>query len=192
MTDVQASAVQVDVLRDLGLLTPDDVCTLLKVKKSWLYDEVERGALEAIRPGRQLRFRPSVLTRYVDSSSRAAVVVPDAEVRSGMIRRHLKSIVSRWRKLNPGQQAPLVLAYLRRGETFEQLAAGFGVGRTTASRYVNETVELLAARAPKLRRAVRDAERAGHANVILDGTLIPIDLVAADRPSTRESTKSTG
>ena len=75
-----------------------------------------------------------------------------------------------------------MLAYLRKGETFAQLAAGFGVGRTTAWRYVNETVDLLAARAPKLRAAVRDAKRAGHAYVILDGTLIPIDRVAADRP----------
>jgi hypothetical protein len=41
---------------------------------------------------------------------------------------------------------------------------------------------LLAARAPKLRQAVRDAKRAGHAYVIIDGTLIPIDRVAADRP----------
>jgi hypothetical protein len=47
---------------------------------------------------------------------------------------------------------------------------------------VNELVELLAARAPKLRQAVRDAKRAGHAYVILDGTLIPIDRVARDRP----------
>jgi hypothetical protein len=42
--------------------------------------------------------------------------------------------------------------------------------------------ELLAARAPKLRKAVRDAKRAGHAYVVLDGTLIAIDRVAADRP----------
>jgi excisionase family DNA binding protein len=51
---------------DLDLLTPDDVCALLKVKKSWLYDTVESGALEAIRLGKQLRFRPSALTRYLD------------------------------------------------------------------------------------------------------------------------------
>ena len=101
---------------------------------------------------------------------------------AGIIRRHRKSIGSRWRKLNPGQQALLVLAYLRKGETFADLAAGYGVGRTTAWRYVQETVALLAARAPKLRRAVRDAKRAGHAYVVLDGTLIPIDRVAADRP----------
>ena len=101
---------------------------------------------------------------------------------AGIIRRHLKAIGSRWRKLNPGQEALLVLAYLRKGETFAHLAAGFGIGGTTAWRYVNETVELLAARAPKLRKAVRDATRAGHAYVIVDGTLIPIDRVAADRP----------
>ena len=101
---------------------------------------------------------------------------------AGIIRRHRRSIGSRWRKLNPGQQALLVLAHLRKGETFAGLAGGFGVGTTTAWRYVNETVELLAARAPKLRQAVRDAVKAGWAYVVLDGTLIPIDRVAADRP----------
>jgi len=70
---------------------------------------------------------------------------------AGIIRRHLKAIGSRWRRLSLGQEALLVLAHLRKGETFAQLAAGFGIGRTTAWRYVNETAELLAARAPKLR-----------------------------------------
>src|SRR5580692_1944411 len=101
---------------------------------------------------------------------------------SGIIRRHRKSVGSRWRKVNPGQQALLVLAYLRKGETFAELAAGFGVGTTTAWRYVTETVALLAARAPRLRKTVRDAKKAGYAYVVLDGTLIPIDRVAADRP----------
>jgi len=101
---------------------------------------------------------------------------------AGIIRRYRKSIGSRWRKLNPGQQALLVLAYLRKGETFAELAAGFGIGTTTAWRYVEETTALLAARAPKLRRAVREAKKAGWAYVVLDGTLIPIDRVAADRP----------
>ena len=101
---------------------------------------------------------------------------------AGIIRRHRKAIGSCWRKLNPGRQALLVLAYLRKGETFAELAAGFEVGTTTAWRYVNETVELLAARAPKLRRAVRDAVKAGYAYVVVDGTLIPVDRVATDRP----------
>jgi hypothetical protein len=80
------------------------------------------------------------------------------------------------------RQALLVLVYLRKGETFTELAARFGVGTTTAWRYVNETVALLAARAPKLRKAVRDAKKAGCAYVVLDGTLIRVDRVAADRP----------
>ena len=101
---------------------------------------------------------------------------------AGIVRRHLKAIGSRWRKLDPGQEALLVLAYLRKGETFADLAAGFGVGKTTDWRYVDEVVALLAARAPELRAAVREAKRAGHAYVILDGTLIPIDWVARDKP----------
>jgi hypothetical protein len=101
---------------------------------------------------------------------------------AGVIRRHRAHIGSPWRKLNPGRQALLVLAYLRKGETFAELAAGFGVGTATAWRYVTETAGLLAARSPKLRKALAQAKEQGHAYVVLDGTLIPIDRVAADRP----------
>jgi DDE superfamily endonuclease len=101
---------------------------------------------------------------------------------AGVIRRHRHTIGSCWRKLNPGRQALLVLAYLRKGETFADLAGGFGIGTATAWRYVSETVGLLAARSPKLRRALAGAKQAGHAYVVIDGTLIPIDRVAADRP----------
>src|SRR6201987_2344854 len=87
---------------------------------------------------------------------------------AGIIRRHRKAIGSCWRKLNPGQQALLVLVHLRKGETFAELAAGFAVGTTTAWRYVDETVALLAARAPKLRQAVRAAKKTGYAYVVLD------------------------
>ena len=71
---------------DLDLLTPDDVCALLKVKKSWLYDAVENGALEAIRLGKQLRFRPSVLIRYLDervSNGNEGPMQDRDDVRSG-------------------------------------------------------------------------------------------------------------
>jgi DDE superfamily endonuclease/Helix-turn-helix of DDE superfamily endonuclease len=101
---------------------------------------------------------------------------------AGVIRRHRRQIGSPWRKLGAGQQALLVLAYLRKGETFAELAAGFGVSTATAWRYVTETVALLAARSPRLRQALQDAGQAGHSYLVIDGTLIPIDRVAADRP----------
>jgi hypothetical protein len=101
---------------------------------------------------------------------------------SGVIRRHRQAIGSLWRALDSGRQALLVLVHLKKGETFAQAAAGFGVGTATAWRYVNETLGLLAARAPKLEKAVLDAKRAGHAYVVVDGTLIPIDRVARDKP----------
>jgi hypothetical protein len=101
---------------------------------------------------------------------------------AGVNRRHRAAIGSCWRKLNPGRQALLVLVHLRKGEGFADLAAGFGVGMATAWRYVRETVTLLAARAPKLPAALAAAKKAGHAFVVIDGTLIPIDRVTADRP----------
>jgi hypothetical protein len=51
---------------------------------------------------------------------------------AGLIRRHRAATGSPWRKLNPARQALLVLAYLREGDTFAELAAGFDVGTTTA------------------------------------------------------------
>ena len=69
-----------------------------------------------------------------------------------------------------------------KGETFADLAAGFGASTATAWRYAAETVRLLAARAPKLRSALRAAKKAGHAFVVIDGTLIPVDRLAVDRP----------
>jgi hypothetical protein len=100
---------------------------------------------------------------------------------SGIIRRHRKSTGSQRRALNPGQQALPVLVYLRENETYAEVAAGFGAGAATAWRYAAGTAALPAARAPKLRRAVRDAKKAGYPYVV-DGTLTEIGRVAADRP----------
>ena len=80
---------------------------------------------------------------------------------AGIIRRHRKQIGSPWRKLSPGQQALLVLACLRKGETFAELAAGFGVGTATAWRYVTETVALLAARLRSCARRCGERARPG-------------------------------
>ncbi|WP_262391568.1 transposase family protein [Nocardiopsis sp. CNR-923] len=89
---------------------------------------------------------------------------------------------SRWRRLNPAQQALLVLVHLHKGEPLIQVAAGFDVGTTTAWRYVRETTRLLAEQAPTLEQGLRRARGDGHGYVIVDGTLIACDRLAADRP----------
>lgn len=87
------------------------------------------------------------------------------------LRRHRRAIGSRWRRLSAGRQALLALAHLRVGDTYAQLAAGFGVGVTTAHRYVAEAINLLADLAPTLADAVHAAST--KAFVLLDGTLRP-------------------
>ncbi|GAA3475581.1 hypothetical protein GCM10018966_001070 [Streptomyces yanii] len=84
------------------------------------------------------------------------------------------------RRLAPGRQALLVLAHLRCGDTYARLAAGFGIGIATAYRYITEAVGLLADIAPTLAEAVPMTSTKAFA--LLDGTLLPIDRIAADRP----------
>ncbi|MCD0450469.1 transposase family protein [Actinocorallia sp. API 0066] len=101
---------------------------------------------------------------------------------TGLVRRNRVKLGSKGRVLTAGQQALMTLAYLKKGETFAQLGAGFGVGTTTAWRYVNEAVAWLSARSPKLGQALAKARKDGVEHLILDGTLIAIDCVKADRP----------
>lgn len=82
---------------------------------------------------------------------------------------------SRWRRLSAGKQALLVLAHLKKGETYTALACGFEVGTTTVFRYVREGVDVLAAVAPSLDQVLDLARRTAF--LILDGTLMAIDRV---------------
>lgn len=99
---------------------------------------------------------------------------------AGLIRTHRHQRRSHWRRLSPGQQALLALAHLRNGDPFTRLAAGFGVGTATAWRYVREAIALLTAAADDLATAMARIRRLAYA--ILDGTLIPIDRVADQKP----------
>jgi hypothetical protein len=101
--------------------------------------------------------------------NRALQVLGDA------LRHRRTAMGSRWRRLPPGQQALLVLAHLRKGETYTALASGFGVGTTTVFRYIRERCRRLAAVAPTLNEALDVARRKAFA--ILDGTLLSIDRV---------------
>jgi DDE superfamily endonuclease len=101
---------------------------------------------------------------------------------AGVIRRHRARAGSPWRKLNLGHQALLVLAYLRKGETFADVAAG--VRRRHRHRLALRHRDRRAAgRAlPGAAGRAGGGEEAGHACVVIDGTLVPIDRIAADRP----------
>ncbi|MFE2499935.1 transposase family protein [Streptomyces scopuliridis] len=91
-----------------------------------------------------------------------------------------QEIGTRWRRLSAARQALLALTHLRCGDTYAQLAVGFGIGIATVYRYIREAVEALSALAPSLDEAMRTIRT--KAFVILDGTLLPIDRIAADTP----------
>ena len=111
-------------------------------------------------------------------SNRALRLLADA------LRARRARLRTRWRRLTAGRQALLVVAHLRKGETYADLATGFAVGRSTVYRYLTEGLSLLAAMAPTLEQAM--AVAAGKAYAILDGSLLRIDRVAMasgnDRP----------
>jgi hypothetical protein len=62
-----------------------------------------------------------------------------------LIRQRRRDLRCRWRRLDAAGQALLVLAHLRNGDTFTRLAAGFGVGTSTAWRYVREGLKAASA-----------------------------------------------
>ncbi|MFD7186126.1 transposase family protein [Streptomyces sp. NPDC056637] len=99
---------------------------------------------------------------------------------TGKLRARHREIGTRWRRLPVGRQALLALAHLRCGDTYAQLAAGFRIGIATAYRYIREAIDVLAARAPTLTEAMKTLRTKAY--LILDGTLLPIDRIAADTP----------
>lgn len=61
-------------------------------------------------------------------SSRALGVLADA------LRAYRSQQATRWRKVPPGRQSLLVIAYLRQGETYADPACGFRIGPSTVYR----------------------------------------------------------
>ncbi|MFK4214045.1 transposase [Streptomyces sp. NPDC030920] len=90
-----------------------------------------------------------------------------------LLRRHLKAIRSRWRALPPGRIAVIVLAVLRHDQRLADMAGGNDISATTIRRWRDELIHLLAAKAPRLDRALKKIARRGGEVVLIDGTLIP-------------------
>ena len=92
-----------------------------------------------------------------------------------VLRHQRRERATRWRKLTAGRQTLLVVAHLRKGETYAELACGFRIGTSTVYRYLRGAIGLLAELAPTLAQAIEVA--VGKAYVILDGSLLRIDRV---------------
>jgi hypothetical protein len=86
-----------------------------------------------------------------------------------LLRARRRDVGSRWRRLEPDQQALLVLAHVRNGDTRDRLAGGFDISATTVWRYIREAVDLLTA--PRPPRPGDAAHRLRQVARPLDGLL---------------------
>lgn len=74
---------------------------------------------------------------------------------AAVVRSHRCVLESRWRVLTPGRQALMTLVYLWKGDTYADVAAGFGGTVATSLHRVNDTIHLLTAKAVSLPAALR-------------------------------------
>jgi excisionase family DNA binding protein len=56
-----------------GLLTPEEVCQLLKIKRSYLYDLTHRNQIPYLKLGRHLRFRRCEIASWLEGKRIEAV-----------------------------------------------------------------------------------------------------------------------
>ncbi|MCY9784283.1 transposase family protein [Nocardiopsis sp. EMB25] len=97
------------------------------------------------------------------------------------IRAHREDTRSRWRRPHPAQQALLVLVHLYKGEPFAQITAGFGGHHDRLAHACTRPRPCSPSGCPPWDRGCAAHDVVG-AYVIVDGTLIGCDRVAADRP----------
>jgi hypothetical protein len=84
-----------------------------------------------------------------------------------------------WRKLSAREQALLVLAHLRNGDTYQRLATGFGVGLATVYRYIREAVAVLAGLGRSLTAAMWALAWTSSNFAVLDGTVVRTNRIRA-------------
>jgi hypothetical protein len=93
---------------------------------------------------------------------------------SGLLAAHRRQIGTRkgTRRLGCYRQALFGLAWFRDKDDIPRLGRGFGLPQSTAYRYLDEVIEVLAARAPGLRQALERALADGVPYLILDGKIV--------------------
>ena len=112
-------------------------------------------------------------------SYRVMLDVPAELVRfvSGLLAAHRRQIGTRkgTRRLGCYKQALFGLAWFRDKGDIPRLGRGFGLPQSTAYRYLDEVIEVLAARAPGLQEALEHALAAGAPYLILDRKVVDTD-----------------
>ena len=96
---------------------------------------------------------------------------------SGLLAARRREIGTRkgTRRLGSYRQALFALAWFRDKGDIPRLGAGFGLPQSTAYRYLDEVIEVLAARAPGLQQALERALGEGTPYLILDGKVVDAD-----------------
>jgi hypothetical protein len=79
------------------------------------------------------------------------------------------------RRLGCYKQALFALAWFRAKGDIPRLGAGFGLSQSTAYRYLDDLIEVLATRAPGLQEQLERALAAGAPYLILDGKVVDAD-----------------
>ena len=87
------------------------------------------------------------------------------------------------RALGCFKQAVLVLRWFLDGTRLAQLVRDNAIGKSTAYDYLQEGIDVLAARTPSLHGALLAAKAAGYSHVLIDGTLIETDRVSTPGPT---------
>jgi hypothetical protein len=96
---------------------------------------------------------------------------------SGLLAAHRREIGTRkgTRRLGCYRQALFGLAWFRDKGDIPRLGAGFGLPQSTAYRYLDEVIEVVAARAPGLQEQLECALAQGVPYLILDGKVVDAD-----------------
>ncbi|MBE1493796.1 hypothetical protein H4696_009462 [Amycolatopsis lexingtonensis] len=89
------------------------------------------------------------------------------------------------RALTPYRHAVLALRWFRDATPVHRLATDHHISTATAYRYLHEAITALAAQAPDLHQVLADRRARGDTHVILDGSLISCDRVAATTTKTK-------
>jgi hypothetical protein len=89
------------------------------------------------------------------------------------------------RALTPYRHAVLILRWFRDATPVHRLATDHHISTATAYRYLHEGITALAAQAPDLHQVLTARHAAGDTHLILDGTLITTDRVAATTIKTK-------